>query len=110
MHSSTAEGTHAKGLIKTFVASGIQASASGGWITQDSHQDQEAVDALVEQLARKTVAENLHEVVGWLFLGKNERFDMADSKVKAIAAIVEGIVAQVGIDPGLKLYCNSLGL
>ena len=106
MQTTIAKGTQPKGLIKTLVASGIQASASGGWVAQDSHQGQEAADALVEQLARKTVAENLHEAAGWLFLGRRDKIDMTDSKAKAAAGIVEGIIALVGIDKGLNLYCE----
>ena len=106
MQVSTAEGVQPKGLIKTLAASGIQASASGGWIAQETHQDQEAADALIEQLARKTIAESLLDMVCTLFLGKTDRFDLTDGKVKATAALVEDIVALVGFDIGLQLFSD----
>ena len=59
MQASTAEGGQPKGLIKTLVANGIQASASGGWIANKTHQDHESTDTLIDQLASKTVAGDL---------------------------------------------------
>ena len=113
LQASTAEGGQPKGLIKTLVANGIQASASGGWIAKETHQDQESTDALIEQLARKTVAESLLDLVCTLFLGKTHlllRFDVTDSKVKATATLVEDIVAQVGSDKGLQLLLDRCGV
>ena len=105
MESITAKGTQPKGLIKTLVASGIQASASGGWVAQDLHQ--EAASALVARLAQKAVAENLHAAVSWLFLGQMDKIVMTDSKVRVAAEIVEGVIALVCIDKGLNFYCEQ---
>ena len=116
MQSSTAEGGNPKGLIKTLVASGIQANASGGWSAQETHQGHDPTDALVEQLARKTVAEDLLDMVSVLFWYHGEaddllrRLDMTDSKVKATATLVDDIVAQVGSDKGRQLVFDRWGV
>ena len=96
-------------MIKTLVANGIQASASGGWIANETHQDHESTDTLIDQLASKTVAGDLTGVVSTLFLGETEllqRLDMTDSKVKAVATLVDVIVAKVGSDKGFQLLLD----
>ena len=109
MQSSTAEGSNPQGLTKTLAASGIQANASGGWIAQETHHGHDPTDALIEQLARKTAAFGIPlDMVRALFLSHGDavslrRFDMTDSKVKATAALVDHIVAQVGSDKGRQL-------
>ena len=77
---------------------------------QETHQNQEAADALIEQLARKTVAEILLDMVCTLFLGKTDRFDLTDGKVKATAALVEDIVALVGPGKGSQLLLDRFGV
>ena len=112
MQSSTAEGSNPQGLIKTLVASGIQADASGGWIAQKTHHGHDPTDALIEQLARKTAAFGIPlDMVSALFLYHGDaellrRFDMTDSKVKVTAALVDDIVAQVGSDKGRQLVVD----
>ena len=109
MQASTAEGGQSKGLIKTLVAHGIQASASGGWTANKTHQDHDFTDSLIDQLAIKTIAEDLTIVVSTLFLGEKElmqQLDMTDSKVKAVATLVDAIVAEVGSCKGCQLLLD----
>ena len=49
-------------------------------------------------------------MVGMLFLGKTDQFDLTDSKVKATAALVDNIGALVGTDKGFQLFCDRFGV
>ena len=98
----TAKGKHPRGLIKTLVGSGFQASASGGWVAQDLHKD--SAPEMISRLARAAVVENLYVVVDALFLGQTDKIDMSDSKVRVAAEIVKKAVAFVGIDKGRNLF------
>ena len=50
MQASTAEGGQSKGLIKTLVAHGIQASASGGWNANKTHHGHDLTESLIDML------------------------------------------------------------
>ena len=89
-------------MTKTLVASGIQASASGGWVAQDLHE--ESASEMISRLAQAAVAENLYVVVDEFFLGQTDKVDMSDSKVRVAAEIVKKAVALVGIDKGRILF------
>ena len=84
------------------IASGIQASGSGGWVAQDLHE--ESASEMISRLAQAAVAENLYAVVDELFLGQTDKIDMSDSKVRVAAEIVKKAVALVGIDKGRNLF------
>ena len=61
-------------------------------------------ESLIDQLAR--LPQHLAKEVNMLFrIPPSERhFDMSDSKIKAIATLVDAIVAEVGTSEGCQLF------
>ena len=106
LQAPTAEGGQPKGLIKTLSAHGIQASASGGWTANTPHHGQNLTESLIDQLAARTIEQHLTKEVSKLFrTPPSERhFDMSDSKIKAIATLVDAVVAEVGTSEGCQLF------